>query len=288
MNAPSATQGPGAMASTPPSATPAQPSPGQRPGAARRNWVLFSNFYRREITNRYLGSGVGLLWALVHPIALLVVYEFVFTTIYQARGFGNQSFLLFVAVALWPWLATQEGLQRATVSLAGYGGLIRRVAFPHELVVYASVLATFTLQFVGYILVLAILALVGEPVRFQGLLVAIPVWIVLAIATIGVSLCLSALQVFIRDIEHVLMPVMMILMYLAPILYPLSLVPARLQPWVAANPFAWLVERLRQSLLDGMLAFTWADPLALAAALLVFAGGLWVFRRLSPTFEDFV
>ena len=258
------------------------------PTAWRRNAVLFSNFYRREITNRYLGSGVGLVWALVHPIALLLVYQFVFTTVYHARGFGSQSFLLFVAVALWPWLATQEGLQRATVSLASYGGLIRRVAFPHELVVYASVLATFTLHFVGYLIVLVILAIVGEPVHFAGLLIAIPVWIVLAVATIGLALCLSALQVFIRDIEHVLMPLLMILMYLAPILYPLSLVPDVLKPWVAANPFAWLVERLRQALLDGTLALAWTDLAVVLAAFLVFAGGLWVFRRLSPTFEDFV
>jgi hypothetical protein len=99
---------------------------------------LFAQFFRREATTRYLGSVTGLAWALVHPIALLAVYHFVFTTIFRATGFAGASFLAFVAVALWPWLAAQEAIQRAAVSVPGYGGLIRKVAFPHEIVVYAS------------------------------------------------------------------------------------------------------------------------------------------------------
>ena len=74
-------------------------------------------------------------------------------------------------------------------------------------------------------------------VRKGLLLVAIPLWIIMAIAVTGIALFLAALQVFIRDVEHVLMPVLMIMMYLTPILYPLSLVPEKLRPWVAANPF---------------------------------------------------
>jgi len=77
---------------------------------------------RRELTTRYIGSVTGLVWALIQPLALLAVYHFVFTTIFRATGFAGASFLAFVAVALWPWLAAQEAIQRATVSLAGYAG----------------------------------------------------------------------------------------------------------------------------------------------------------------------
>jgi lipopolysaccharide transport system permease protein len=258
------------------------------PPAGARNRALFVNFLRRELMTRYLGSMTGLAWALVHPLALLGVYWFVFTSVFRAAAFEGKSFLLFVAVALWPWLAAQEGLQRATVSLAGYAGLIRKVAFPHELVVYASVAATFALHFAGYLAVLVVLWAFGEPVHFDGLLLALPLWLVLAVAVVGLGLLLAGLQVFIRDVEHVLMPVLMILMYLTPILYPLTLVPERLRPWVALNPFGWLVERLRAALLDGRLAPRPEDAVALAAALALFFAGRWVFRRLSPQFEDFL
>jgi len=208
--------------------------------------------------------------------------------VFRAGAMNGKSFLVFVAVALWPWLAAQEALQRGTVSIAGYAGLIRKVAFPHELIVYASVGATLALQFVGYLAVLLVLALFGEPVRFEGLPLAIALWIVLAVAVTGIALALSALQVFIRDIEHILLPVLMILMYLTPILYPLSLVPENVRPWVAANPFGYLVERMRDALLDGRLALSWGDGVAVLVAAVLFAGGRWIFMRLSPHFEDFV
>jgi homopolymeric O-antigen transport system permease protein len=253
-----------------------------------RHRALFTNFFRRELFSRYLGSVSGFAWAFLHPLALLGVYHFVFTTVFRAGPMNGKSFLLFVAVALWPWLAAQEALQRGTVSIGGYAGLIRKVAFPHELVVYASVAATLVLQFAGYLVVLVVLALFGEPVHFEGLLLAIPLWIVLAVAVTGLALALAALQVFVRDVEHILLPVLMILMYLTPILYPLSLVPERMRPWVAANPFGYLVERLRDALLEGRLALAWGDALAVVVAVVLFAGGRWLFLRLSPHFEDFV
>lgn len=253
-----------------------------------RERALFANFYRRELTLRYLGSTTGFAWALVHPLVLLGVYHFVFTSIFHATGFAGQSFLAFVAVALWPWLAAQESMQRGTISIAGYSGMIRKVAFPHEIVVYASVAATFTLQLIGYLVVLVVLKASGEAIHLRGLLIALPVWAIVLVGVTGVVLFLSALQVFIRDIEHILMPVLMILMYLTPVLYPLTLVPESLRPWVALNPFSWMVGRLRDALLEGRLALQWGDAAALIVAIAVFAGGLAVFRRLSPHFEDFV
>ncbi len=92
---------------------------------------------------------------------------------------------------------------------------------------------------------------------------------------------LAALQVFIRDVEHVLMPVLMILMYLTPILYPLTLVPESLRPWVRLNPFGWLVGRLRDALLDGRLAMHWTDAIAALIAVAVLLAG----PRRAPRFS---
>ena len=266
------------------------PSHAAVPGASAsvRARALFRNFLRRELFTRYLGSVTGLAWAFVHPLILLVVYHFVFTTIFKTERFGSESFLAFVAVALWPWLAAQEGIQRGATSLGSYAGLIRKVAFPHELVVLASVTATFALQFAGYLAILAVLRIAGEPIALRGLAVAIPVWLILLVAVIGITFTLAALQVFVKDVEHVLMPLLMMLMYLTPILYPLTLVPERMRAWVAANPFNWVVGRLRDGLLEGRIGLRWSDAVALVVAVLLFLGGRWVFRRLSPHFEDFV
>ena len=253
-----------------------------------RDRALLANFLRRELTTRYLGSVTGFAWALLSPLALLAVYYFVFTHIFRATGFAGPSFLAFVAVALWPWLAAQEALQRGAVSIAGYGGMIRKVAFPHELIVLASVAATFVLQFAGYLAILAVLRIAGEPIHLRGLLIAVPVWAVLLVGIAGLTFFVAALQVFVKDVEHVLMPLLMMLMYLTPILYPLTLVPEGVRPWVAANPFNWVVGRLRDGLLEGRLSLQPSDALAVAISIALFVAGRWVFRRLSPHFEDFV
>jgi ABC-type polysaccharide/polyol phosphate export permease len=259
-----------------------------RRAPSRRLFALWRNFFSREVRQRYLGSVTGLAWAFVQPLALLAVYHFVFTKIFRVGNFGPGSFLAFVAVALWPWLAAQEALQRGVTSLASYAGLIRKAAFPHEAIIYASVAATFTLQLAGYLVVLVALAMFGEPIRLEGLLLAVPLWLVLMVAVTGLALALASLQVFVRDVEHVLMPVLMMLMYLTPILYPLTVVPGNFRPWVAANPVSWLVTRMRDALLEGRIAPQWSDAVAVAVALALFASGLWMFRRLSPYFEDFV
>src|SRR5450432_226049 len=144
--------------------------------AGARERALFANFLRRELFARYLGSISGLAWALLHPLALLAVYQFVLTTVFRAGAMQGKDFLPFVAVALWPWLAAQEALQRGTSSIGAYAGLIRKVAFPHEIIVYASVAATLALQFVGYVAVLIVLRLFGQPLHFEGLVLAIPLW----------------------------------------------------------------------------------------------------------------
>jgi len=112
------------MPSTSASSRAAAPSTAARTGLGRgaagaRDRALFANFFKRELTTRYLGSTTGIAWALLHPLALLAVYHFVFTTVFRAGNFGGKSFLLFVAVALWPWLAAQEAMQRATISKSG-------------------------------------------------------------------------------------------------------------------------------------------------------------------------
>lgn len=255
---------------------------------AARSLNLYSNLLKREMRARYLGSAAGAAWVVLHPFVLLIVYHFVFTRVFRARTSGAESFLAFVAVALWPWLAVQESIQRGVTSLGSYSSLIRKVAFQHEIVIYASVSATLLLQFAGYVVVLAALVIYGEPLHISGLLFAVPLWLIMALGVVGVTLFFSALQVFMRDVEHMLMPLLMILMYLTPILYPLSLVPESMRGWVALNPFSWFVGRLRESLIDGNTSLPWSDGVAFLCSATFFIAGLWVFRRLSPHFEDFI
>jgi ABC-type polysaccharide/polyol phosphate export permease len=256
---------------------------------ARWGWLLAS-FTRREIVNRYAGSVSGLAWSLLHPLAQLAIFSFVFSQIFRIgvpEGFPRASYVTFVAVALWPWIMFSEGLQRAMASVGANAGLIRKVAFPHRLLVFSSMLASCAIHAAGFVAVLVALKVGGEPIRLSGLPVAFVLLVPYMLLATGIGAALAALHTLLRDVEHVVQVLLTILFYASPILYPASLVPEALRKWVNANPLAWFSERLREVLLQGG-GFVPGDAVAALACLAAFAAGMWVFERLSPHFEDFL
>jgi lipopolysaccharide transport system permease protein len=255
----------------------------------RHRWLLWS-FARREILNRYAGSAAGIAWALAHPLALLAVYAFVFTGVFRVKlppEAGAAGYTAFVAVTLWPWLMFAEGLARGMDAVQANADLIRKVAFPHQLVVHAAVLASFAVHFAGYVAVLLVLRALGEPVHLSGLPWAFVLLLLLAAGTTGLAAALATLQTLLRDVEHVVGVAITLLFYATPVLYPAILVPEALRPWVNLNPLAWVTERFREVLLAG----SGPAPVDLAIALgciVVLALGLALFQRVSPYFEDFL
>ena len=255
----------------------------------RWGWLLFS-FARREVSNRYAGSVSGLAWTLFHPLAQLAIFAFVFSQIFRVAvpaGYSAATYTTFVALALWPWIMFTEGLQRAMGSVGGNVGLIRKVAFPHRLLVYAAVLASVAVHAVGFLAVIIVLKLLGEPVRLSALPVAFLLLVPYMLLAAGLGAALAAFQAMLRDVEHGVNIVLTMLLYASPVLYPASLVPASFEWWTRVNPIAWFSERMREVFLDGA-GLVMGDVFVAAFCLAVFAGGLWIFNRISPHFEDFL
>jgi lipopolysaccharide transport system permease protein len=254
------------------------------------NRSLFLNFVSRELRNRYAGSVSGALWAVFHPIAQLAIFAFVFAAIFRSRA-GNldeSQYIAFYACGLWPWLAFREGLARGTSSLQNAAHLIKKIAFPNELVVAAAVTATFNVHIGGFALAILLLKLFNQPIDLVGVPVAVVACGTLYIAALGLSLALAAIQLIIRDVEQAIGPVLDLLFFLTPILYPLAAVPKDLQPIVSANPLTFILERLHQALLFDPQLLQVEDLVGLICGVAVLALGYFVFQRLAPHFEDFV
>lgn len=253
---------------------------------------ILSEFVRRELRLRYLGTFTGLGWALIQPVLQLAIYGYVFTTIFAARlpeqEFGSLSFVAFLAVGLWPWTAFAEALTRSITAIQDNAGLLGKVALPRPVLVAAPVIAGFLLHAAGFVLVLGLLIAGGWiDWRWQALAI-VPLLLILAVFTLGLAWLLAAVCVFVRDLAHAVGQVLMLMFFLTPVLYPRSLVPEAMLPVADANPMALFIGLFRQAVLGvgdhGPGHWLAALLLALASA----AIGAWAFRRLAPHFEDFL
>lgn len=250
---------------------------------------LISAFTLREMRSRYSGSVLGLAWALIGPLAMLLIYAFVFGHILKPgqSELGAPSYILFLGAALWPWMIFSDGLMRGMGAVKANASLVRKVAFPHSVLVISAVAATTVLHFAGYVAVLAILALIFGGITLSGIPAALVVLAALLVFTLGLSLLLAALHTLLPDIEQATQPLLMMLYFLTPVLYPQSVIPLPYRDWFNWNPLALMIQRLREHLF-GQPALNSVDLTVWVIALAVFGIGYAVFIRLSPHFEDFV
>ncbi len=250
---------------------------------------LFIQLLSRDIKNRYLGSISGFFWLFIQPMAQLAIYHFVFSTIFRVKfpQLGEQDFIVFVAAALWPWLAFSEGLQRATVSIQNHADLIKKVNMPYEVLVIIPVISSYVVHGLGYLLVLLVLPILGFTINVIALPLIIALFLMQSILTVSLGFITSAFQVFLRDLEQILSSLLMIGFYVTPILYPRDLVPPNLLFLVDLNPLSYFIGHIRTALFS-QPQFYFIDLLWILGIMGFFYLSWRLFHRCANRFEDFI
>jgi ABC-type polysaccharide/polyol phosphate export permease len=263
--------------------------PGHRPLALlARHWRLIRTLTLRDLQARYRESAGGVLWAVLHPLVLLLLYTFVFSTVLQIRlgpEAGTPYFAIFLLVGLLPWQAVHEALTRSTTVLLEHPTLVKRTPFPTEILPAFVTLSALVTQLVATALLIGLLVALGHPPRAS--LALFPLLLALQAAlTLGLGWALASLNVYLRDVGHVLGIGLTLWVFLTPIFYPSTLFPPAARFLLLANPLAILVEAYRAILIRA----AWPDPgpllLLIVAAAALLGGGFWLFRRLEPGFAD--
>ncbi|MCA1778109.1 MAG: ABC transporter permease [Xanthomonadaceae bacterium] len=200
----------------------------------------------------------------------------------------DAPFVVWLAVALWPWLAFSEAISRASESMPSHKALISKVAVPRELLTLSNASSAFTLQLTGYAIVLVVIAALGARLTPVGFPNVIFVLLTLYILATGIGWFVSALRVFIPDLDHLLPTLLMFWFFMTPIIYAAELLPPVLQPLTVINPLAALVEDLRAALLAGQWMPSTASVVILLVAIAINYAGWRFYSFLKPHFEDFL
>jgi lipopolysaccharide transport system permease protein len=239
-----------------------------------------------RIKVRYKQSALGPAWAILQPLAMMVIFATVFSLIVRIPSAGH-PYALFAYTGLLPWTAFASALGSGAGSLVSHAPLVTRVYFPREILPLTYVLAALFDVTVASTVLGGMLAWYSVPVTLAVLWV-VPLLVLLGLLALALSLVLCAVNVRFRDVG-VAMPLLLQLgMFASPVVYPLEAVPADIRAWYVLNPMAGIVDGFRRAVLDGLPP----DPAAITASIVVVAAILpaayvW-FTHVDATAADVI
>ena len=258
-----------------------------------RHRSLLGTLTARELKARYRGSVLGYLWSLVNPLMLLTVYTFVFSTIFDPRDPAVQPYGLFLVTGLFPWIWLQTSWLEGTVSLIANAGLIRKAAFPAELLPLVPVLANlvhfaFALPIIGVAFVVA-RVLGSDAGGWTGFLLPLVTLVQLPMVA-GLALGSAALQAHFKDVRDLLSNLLTLLFFMTPILYTLERLKSfpAVHAVVAANPMTPFMRAYQDLVFFGRFPSLASWAVMVAISLFCWAAGAWLFERLSDTLVEAV
>jgi lipopolysaccharide transport system permease protein len=254
---------------------------------------LLKSLVQRSLTSRYKGSALGNFWPFLDQFAMIAIYTFVFSTILKLEsdiaGLPQDTPLAFGAwlyAGLLPWIAFNNGLNQATVSVIQQANLVKKIVFPLFLLPLIPVLTSFIESTFGLAILIVWIALLVQKIQITIFLLPI-VWIPQLLFTAGLGYFFSGLSVFLRDIPQTLSLILRMWIFLTPIMYPITLIPEQARFWILwLNPLTVLVGIHRELLLIGTFSHWGQWSVTLAISGLVFIGGVWCYQKLSPAFAD--
>lgn len=254
---------------------------------------LILQLAHREVVGRYKGSILGLAWSFFNPVLMLSVYTFVYSVVFKARWSVGPSadaetkteFALLLFVGMIVHGLFSEIVNRAPQLILNNQNYVKRVVFPLEILPVVSMLAAVFHAMVSLVVMLLAFSLFNGYLPWTAVyapLVILP----LVVLTLGFSWALASLGVFLRDLGQFIGLVSTVLMFLAPVFYPVSALPEEFRPWMMANPLTFIIEQMREVLIWGHTP----DAAGLARYSLVSAAVAWAgfawFQKTRKGFAD--
>ena len=258
---------------------------------AGRYRVIIPQMIKRDITERYRGSVLGILWSLITPLILLSVYTFVFGTLFNARwentlpGGSKLEFamILFAGLALFQLFA--DVVTRAPTLILGHANYVKKVVFPLEVLVPVSLGSALFHAMISLVILLGLVFYLTNAIPmtvFLFPLVLIPFCIML----LGLGWFLAALGVYLRDMGQIIGTFATAMMFLAPIFYPPSMLPDWVIPYVMLNPIVVPVNAIRDVMIFDRMPDWTALGVYSCVSIVVAIVGYWFFQRTRKGFAD--
>lgn len=256
----------------------------------KRNRAILREMISSDFKVRYQGSVLGYLWSLLRPLFMFAILYVVFVYIFKLnKGVEHYPVYLLLGIVLWNFF--QETTMIGMSSVVARGELIRKISIPRYLVVLTSSASALINLGLNLVVVLGFALVNGIRPELSWLLL-VPILLELFVFSSAVAFILSALYVRFRDASYIWEVFMQAAFYATPILYSLTLVPAKYQDWLLLSPMAQIIQDARHSIVTQTAVTTWQVMRPLYAltviAIVVITGIVSViyFKRESKYFAE--
>lgn len=251
----------------------------------QKNLVL--SLAKREVVGRYTGSLLGAMWTFIHPLVLIFVFWFVFSVGFKAKPLNDIPFVVWLTAGMTPWFLFAEIFSGATGSVVDNGNLIKKTVFPSQILPVVRVFASLVTHVIFLVLLTGLLffqqiGLSWWALQFVYYLAC------LCILTLGAGWMSSALNVFFRDVSHLVGVILQVGFWMTPIFWDISIMPPKIQFLLKCNPIYYIVQGYRDCFIYhvGFWQYPYQTLYFWVICLLCFGFGVFVFSRLKPIFAD--
>ncbi|OKH33586.1 phosphate ABC transporter permease [[Phormidium ambiguum] IAM M-71] len=248
---------------------------------------LFYFLAWRDILVRYKQTAIGIAWALIQPFLTMIVFSIVFG---QLAKLPNQGvpYPILVFAAMLPWQFFANSLSGCSNSLISNANLISKVYFPRLIVPASSVIVSFVDFMISGMILLALMIWYNFVPSWR--ILTLPMFIAIAFAAaMGGGLWLAALNVKYRDFRYIVPFIVQFGLYISPVGFSSSIVPKEWRLLYSLNPMVGVIDGFRWAILKGQVQIYWPGfILSLGLVILLFASGIWYFRKTERTFADVI
>ena len=243
--------------------------------------MLFT-LVKQDINGRYKGSIFGFLWTLLNPLFMLLVYSIVFQFVFKS---DIENYPIYLFICLMPWNAFNNMIGAGTTCVSNNASILKKVYFPREVLPLSVVISNTIQYFFSVVIIFIALLVSGVGISWYALLLPIVVLVQITFA-FGLILMLSAANVYVRDVQYMMNPIMMIWMYASPILYSISMVPEKWLWLYKLNPMCSIIQGYQNILYDQTLPDFKSLGIVFLVSIVICIIGYIIFNKLQRRFAE--
>ena len=245
---------------------------------------MVHNMVKREIRGRYKGSALGFLWNFITPIMQILVYILVFSIVFRVN---IENYYMYIITGMVPWIFFSDSLVSGSAAVMDNAHMVNKIYFPRSVLPMSVVISKLVNFLISLVFVFIVIAVTGYHVSWQALLMLIPAIVLMFLFTLGITMVLSAIDPYLRDVQYIVNVLMMLMVWVAPIMYthqqfdnPLFNIA------LSINPYTYFCDMFHDILYYAVIPNGMLMTIVTSLSILSIIFGWLIFHRLDRDFAE--